>query len=42
VATAWWECQQAEGRADVGLLTVVCFVNEPRQYLYVLDVVWVG
>ncbi|MGC5000549.1 hypothetical protein [Streptomyces sp. DT195] len=41
-----WDPTDSEGpdlrRADVGPLTVVYFVNEPRRYLYVLDVVWVG
>ncbi|MCX4682576.1 hypothetical protein OG413_46180 [Streptomyces sp. NBC_01433] len=41
-----WDPTDSEGphlrRADVGPLTVVYFVNEPRRYLYVLDTVWAG
>ncbi|MFF4902598.1 hypothetical protein [Streptomyces sp. NPDC001068] len=41
-----WDATDPEGRdlrrADIGPLTVVYFVNEPRQYLYVLDIVWAG
>ncbi|MFD4555315.1 hypothetical protein ACFWP5_13510 [Streptomyces sp. NPDC058469] len=41
-----WDPTDPEGqdlrRADVGPLTVVYFVNQPRQYLYVLDIVWAG
>ncbi|MFI9801962.1 hypothetical protein [Streptomyces sp. NPDC052302] len=43
---AQWDPTDAEGsdlrRADVGPLTVVYFINQPREHLYVLDVVWVG
>lgn len=41
-----WDPTDSEGRglrrADVGPLTVVYFINEPREYLYVLDIVWAG
>lgn len=41
-----WDSTDVEGldlrRADVGPLTVVYFINRPRELLYVLDVVWVG
>ncbi|WP_328418445.1 hypothetical protein OG542_40445 (plasmid) [Streptomyces violaceus] len=41
-----WDPTDSEGpslrRADVGPLTVVYFINEPRTYLYVLDIVWAG
>ncbi|MFC9803369.1 hypothetical protein ACFWGE_32845 [Streptomyces bacillaris] len=41
-----WDPTDPEGadlrRADVGPLTVVYFVNGPREYLYVLDIVWAG
>ncbi|WP_055689244.1 hypothetical protein [Streptomyces prasinus] len=41
-----WDATDLEGpdlrRADVGPLTVVYFINQPREYLYVLDIVWAG
>ncbi len=47
-AVGWpqWDPTDPEGpdlrRADVGPLTVVYFINQPREYLYVLDIVWAG
>ncbi|MEW1552251.1 hypothetical protein [Streptomyces tsukubensis] len=41
-----WDPTDPEGqdlrRGDVGPLTVVYFVNRPREHLYVLDIVWAG
>lgn len=41
-----WDPTDSEGEdlrtAGVGPLTVVYFINRPREHLYVLDVVWAG
>ncbi|MDX2692213.1 hypothetical protein [Streptomyces ipomoeae] len=41
-----WDPTDVEGEdlrtASVGPLTVVYWINRPREHLYVLDIVWAG